>query len=174
MPVRNRVIAAAFGAAIALASIMVGGFEGTRYTAYRDTGGIYTICTGHTRGVKQGDVATPAQCEQWLAEDLQQAADAVAQCVIAPLTANQAAAFIDVAYNIGTDTFCASSMARNANRGNIRGACQSIGLYMFVAHKDCRIAGSNCTGIVKRRKAEMALCWPSWANVVSGSQSALR
>ena len=54
--------------------------EGLRFHAYPDpaTGGApWTICYGHTKGVRKGDKATAEQCYKWLAEDLLEAERAV-------------------------------------------------------------------------------------------------
>ena len=50
-------------ATIAAIVAFIGPWEGRRYTAYQDIVGVWTICEGHTKGVKAGDVATDAQCD---------------------------------------------------------------------------------------------------------------
>ena len=42
--------------------VMTPEMEGTVYEAYPDTGGVWTICTGHTAGVRRGQTASPEQC----------------------------------------------------------------------------------------------------------------
>ena len=49
---------------------LVAGFEGYRTDAYRDTGGVWTICYGETKGVKRGDTATKQQCDNMLIKSL--------------------------------------------------------------------------------------------------------
>jgi len=144
--------------------------EGRKFHAYQDTGGTWTICEGSTRNVHEGDTATPAQCNERKLQDMAYAARSIASCLRVELPPNQYAAYLDFEFNTGK--FCGSSMERRANAGDQRGACQAIGLYMYVAGKDCRLASSNCAGIVKRRKAEIALCWPDFGNVESGAMTA--
>ena len=165
MSAKSRIGAGLFGGAIALATVLVTAHEGHRNHAYVDGANTVTICEGHTRGVKLGDVASPGQCAEYLRADMLEANAELDRCTSAQLTTNQRAAFISFAYNIGGMKFCASSIARKINSHDIKGACKAIGLYQFVAGKDCRIKGSNCGGIVKRRAEEVALCWPSFATV---------
>lgn len=66
----RKLVAGALAASIALSGALVAHFEGTRYTAYQDVTGTWTICDGHTRGVKAGDTATLQQCAAWRYEDL--------------------------------------------------------------------------------------------------------
>ena len=96
--------------AIALASALTSHYEGVRYTAYQDTGGVWTICYGHTHGVRQGDTATPAQCRAWLDADMPVAYAAVNRCITAALTVTQAAAFTDAAFNLGPKVVCGSTL----------------------------------------------------------------
>jgi lysozyme len=69
-------------AAMAATGITTGGLlmvehhEGTKLKAYPDVAygwSMPTICTGHTKGVQRGDVATPELCKQYLQEDLSDA-----------------------------------------------------------------------------------------------------
>lgn len=54
--------------------------EGVVYHAYRDIGGVWTICSGTTRGVHKGDTATPDQCDADTAADLLIAYRVVTTC----------------------------------------------------------------------------------------------
>jgi len=75
--------------------------EGYRDHAYADTGKVWTIGYGHTKGVKQGDICNPAQAEHWLEEDLVSAESDVSRLVKAPLTDNQFAALVSFTFNLG-------------------------------------------------------------------------
>jgi len=75
--------------------------EGYRDHAYQDTGGVWTIGYGHTRGVKQGDTCNPSQAEYWLEHDLEAAEAAVSKYAKAPLTDNQFAALVSFTFNLG-------------------------------------------------------------------------
>lgn len=75
--------------------------EGYRDVAYRDTGGVFTLGWGHTKGVKQGDTCNPSQAEYWLEQDLMDAEAAVSKYAKAPLTDNQFAALVSFTFNLG-------------------------------------------------------------------------
>lgn len=95
--------------------------------AYYDrVGQAWTICDGHTRGVKAGDTATPAQCEAYRRADLDVAAADVARCIHVPLKVNERAAFQSAAFNLGAQVVCGSTLQRLANAGDITGACLQL------------------------------------------------
>jgi lysozyme len=53
-----------------LAAALIAVFEGPeRLTAFRDSGGAWTIGRGHTAGVKEGDTCTHEQAVAWFAQD---------------------------------------------------------------------------------------------------------
>lgn len=136
---------------LAIATAVAGWYEGRPLNAYADVGGVPTICYGHTGDVKADDTATPAQCEALLTSDMRKARDGAARCIAKPMTNAQGAAFSDLAYNIGVKAFCASSVARKFNAGDVPGACASIKLYN-------KANGKVLPGLVKRRATEYALC----------------
>lgn len=150
---RKKWIAGSFAAlVIALASAIGGHYEGVRYQAYWDAyGQVWTICAGHTAGVKQGDTATPEQCRAWLQQDYRRAYDAVDRCITAPLTLGQAAAFVDAAYNIGPGVVCGSTLQKLANRGDVVGACEQLPLWDHAG-------GQRLRGLTLRRGDERDLC----------------
>lgn len=79
-----------------LAARLIRVFEGLRLTAYRDTGGVWTIGFGHTSGVKEGDTCTLEDAQAWLAED----SKALLQQVTG-LPALTGAAYVSFGYNCG-------------------------------------------------------------------------
>lgn len=141
------------GAAVvlALAGALGVHFEGTRNTAYADVGGVWTICQGHTAGVKPGDAATDAECRAYLQADMGDAYAAVSRCITAPLTVSQAAAFTDLAYNAGSGAVCGSTLQRLANGGDVMAACEQINVWN-------KVSGRPVQGLVNRRAQEYALC----------------
>jgi len=82
-------------------------FESLRLNAYPDpgtNGAPWTIGWGHTRGVLDGDVCTPAQAEVWLELDVNGPggpADLVNRWITVELTQNQFDALVDFCFNIG-------------------------------------------------------------------------
>ena len=118
-------LSGAGSSAIALAMTM--DWEGHANHAYYDRyGKAWTICYGHTEGVKAGDVASDAQCDAWLEQDQADARDAVNRCIHVPLTEAQRAAFTDGAHNLGSSLVCGSTLQAKANSGNIIGACLEL------------------------------------------------
>ncbi|MGA0588107.1 lysozyme [Dyella sp. KRB-257] len=113
--------------AAAIAVGMSMDWEGTVHRAYYDRlGQVWTICTGHTRGVKPGDTATDAQCTAYLQQDQAEARAAVDRCIHATLTDGQRAAFTDASFNLGPAVVCGSTLQRKANAGDVIGACLQL------------------------------------------------
>lgn len=167
MAVKPRVVGGAaaviIAVALSVASAFVGPREGERFTAYDDGGGVWTICKGHTRGVRKGDTATDTQCEAWFQQDLGEANEIVDRCITVPMNANQRAALISFAFNEGAggegvkDGLCILKNGREplirrmANANRWREACD--GLLDWA-----RAGGVQLFGLLKRRRAERELC----------------
>jgi lysozyme len=75
--------------------------EGFRNSAYQDTGGVWTIGYGHTKGVYQNMTCTQPQAQQWLVEDVQEAEGYVKQYVTRTLQQGEFDALVDFTYNEG-------------------------------------------------------------------------
>jgi lysozyme len=126
--------------------------EGRVLKTYRDIGGVLTYCDGATENAQAGKVYTPAECDAQLDRDLERHAAGIAACVpMDQLTDGQRVAFVDVAYNIGVQAFCGSSMARKASTGDMAGACDALLLWN-------RAGGREVVGLTKRRQRERELC----------------
>ena len=140
-------------------------YEGLRLKAYPDpaTGGApWTIGYGHTYRVKQGDVCTKEQAEQWLSEDLQDAYAIVDDFVKVKLSPNQRDALVSFVFNIGAgrkgvkDGFVTlkvgrpSSLLTKLNQGDFNAAAEEI-------LKWDNAAGKKMTGLTKRRREEREL-----------------
>lgn len=137
--------------------VMTPEMEGTKYRAYPDTGGVWTICTGHTGGVVPGDTATPEQCAAYLQDDLAFAVDFVMKTVpAAPFLCKVSLA--DMVYNAGRAAVAKSSMVRLFKAGDPAGAAHAFMKWVYVSGQNCMIAASNCYGIVKRRMLQRDLC----------------
>lgn len=76
-------------------------YEGCRLEAYQDSVGIWTIGYGHTAGVQDGDTCTQDQADQWLADDLIQAEQAVQGAITVSLTDGEYGALVSFCYNVG-------------------------------------------------------------------------
>lgn len=154
-----RVVAATLSAA-AIAIGTIAAFEGKSNWGYADklAGNLPTGCYGATKGIVVGKWYDDRTCTEWLARDAVSHGIEISRCLPNELPDRTRAAFISSAYNIGSGAFCKSSMSRRALAGDLRGACQALSLYVWTGGKDCRIAANKCSGLPKRRAAEVALC----------------
>lgn len=142
------------GSAIAAAAIaLVGAWEGVRTAAYRDVVGIPTVCFGETRGVKMGDRYTMDECRAMLGDALVEFEQGMRKCLKTPdaIPAKSYVAFLSLSYNIGTGAFCRSTVARKANAGDIKGACDAILAWN-------KAGGRVIKGLVNRRDEERKIC----------------
>lgn len=145
------------GIVAGLAISLIGGFEGLRTHAYPDpaTGGKpWTVCYGHTDGVKPNDQYTIAQCKDLLRKDLEIYASGVEKCINVPLSDKRYVALVSFAYNVGVKTACNSSVVRNINAGRTKAGCDALLKYN-------RAAGITFPGLTKRRQKEREYCLSS-------------
>lgn len=149
----RRGLATIVGAAAAAALLLfTPAQEGRVFKTYRDIGGVLTYCDGATESAQWGRTYTPAECNAQLDRDLERHAEGIAKCVpMNILTVGQRVAFVDVAFNIGVSAFCASSMARRANQGDMVGACNALLLWN-------KVGGREVAGLTNRRQRERELC----------------
>jgi len=133
-------------------------FEGMSLPAYQDTGGVWTICVGHTKGVQPGDVATRSQCMAYLWDDLAESRAAADRQVTGPISWLCRVAVVDFAFNLGEPALARSTLRRKLNAGDVRGGADEFLKWVYVGGRDCRVAESNCSGIVVRRQTARELC----------------
>jgi lysozyme len=139
--------------AIPLAVPIVAQFEGLWLVAKPDrlAYGIPTVCYGETEGVKVGDKYTQKQCEDMLAKKLPRYAAEIDKCFKIQPPAKVGAAFISLAYNVGSGGVCRSGAMRKWNAGDKRGACEAFMVWN-------RAGGRVVQGLINRRKTERKLC----------------
>ena len=133
-------------------------WEGLELTAYKDTGGVWTIGYGHT--ARSGNPPTPsagmkiteAEAKAILDRDLVQYEKAVNDYVKVPLTQNQYDALVSLCYNIGPgqDGFKGSTAVKRLNNLDYSGASEALTWW----NKD---DGKVVKGLVNRRAAEKEL-----------------
>ena len=142
-----------FTAVGAAAIALVGAWEGLRTHAYRDVVGIPTVCFGETRGVKMGDKYTVDECKAMLGDALVEFETNMRRCLKAPdsIPPKPYVAFLSLSYNIGSRAFCRSTVARRANAGNIKGACDAILMWN-------KAGGRVIKGLTNRRAEERKIC----------------
>ena len=143
---------------LALAVALAIPAEGLRQYAYDDTGGILTVCRGHTgTDVAKGKFYSLAQCDLLMNEDMQKAVQIVDRCV-PNLPAEVLGAFADITYNSGPTAACSQNRSHAAQylaAGQLKLACLELPKW-----DKARVAGQlvSLPGLTKRRNAEMIVC----------------
>lgn len=149
---RGRVISAAGGIALSVAVAVAAPFEGETLTAVIPVrGDVPTICRGHTVNVKLGMTATPAQCDEWFADDMSAAFNVLSRKVTVPMPETRRGALASFVFNVGEGAFGRSTLLKKLNAGDWRGACNELSRWV---HKDGRVLA----GLVKRRAVERGMC----------------
>ena len=144
----------AIGALALSATTLVGialheGFEPKAYVPV--AGDVPTIGFGTTDSVKMGDTITVERALVKLLQDANKFERAVKRCAPVPMHNYEFAAFVSLAYNIGENAFCRSTLVKKLNAQDYAGACQEI-------LKWDRFKGKPLTGLTKRRQAEYQQC----------------
>lgn len=121
--------------------------EGCRLEAYKCPAGIWTIGYGHTKGVKDGQIITQEQAEEFLREDLRIFEQAVESCVKVPLSQNQFDALVSFCYNCGSGALKTSTLLRLLNEGNYSSAADQ-----FLRWN--KAGGKVLVGLTRRREEE--------------------
>lgn len=125
--------------------------EGLRLQSYQDAGGVWTIGYGHTGAdVAPNQTITNLQALQYLQADLKSTEAALDTLITAPVNANQYAALVSLAYNIGIGNFAKSTLLKKLNQGNYSAAAQE---FLKWDHVD----GQVLLGLRTRRLAEQAI-----------------
>lgn len=133
---------------------LVKDYEGLRLGAYKCPAGIWTIGYGHTAGVKPGDRVSPEAADAILARDLQAVRERVLPlCRVMP-NANQLAAMVSLAFNIGEGAFAKSTVLKAHNRGDFPAAGRAFGLWIKATVDGRKV---ELPGLVSRRMREAAL-----------------
>lgn len=158
-PAKGGALAALVGiACAAICAPLVSNFESggqqhlTAYHGALDPPGVYTICDGDTLGVHAGDRDTVAGCAIRL--DTRLAAFAKPVLAATPGLyghANQLAAAISLAYNIGSGAYAHSTVAVRFNAHQWASACDAFLMWD-------KAGGKVAQGLLNRRSAERALC----------------
>lgn len=140
------------------AARFVAKWEGFLPRAYLDTIAsppVYTIGYGHTgpitvngvkRPIRAGDVITKREAKRLLADDLREAAKAVARSVYVHLTVRQRIALISFVFNLGPGVL-SGDLLRDLNAGRYRKTADRMLEYDHAG-------GVVVQGLLNRRRAE--------------------
>lgn len=155
---KNSVIAAVGGGALAVAAALItgptgnDGLEGVRYEPYRDVVGVWTVCYGHTgKGIVIGKKYTESECRALLSKDLNVVARQIDPYIQKPLPETMHGALYSFAYNVGAGNFKSSTLLRKINQGDSQGACEQLRVWIYAGKKIWK-------GLVSRREIEREVC----------------
>lgn len=152
---KNKVIAGVAATVVGLSAsglAFIAGWEGKENKPYQDIVGVWTVCYGSTGPhVRSGGVRTDAECQTMLREDAVRFEAAVARCSApAVLNQNQYDAVVSLAFNIGTQGYCNSTLSRKLRAGDYAGASAEFPKWSYAGGRQVR-------GLLNRRTAEQAL-----------------
>lgn len=150
---RGAKAATALGLAATIAiTALIQPWEGLERKAYKDVGGVWTVCYGHTGSdIIKDKVYSNAECHDLLIRDVIPAAKAVDTFVKVPISYEVRASLISFTYNVGIDAFRKSTLLRKLNAGDTVGACDQLLRWN-------RVKGKVVKGLTNRRAAERQLC----------------
>lgn len=152
---RNKLIAAAGGGSMIIASLFIGGkdgVEGRVYEPYKDVAGVWTVCDGHTgNDIVRGKKYTDLECDRLMWNDLQPVKRVVDSLVKIPLGEYQRASLYSFTYNVGTSAFSKSTLLKRLNAGDQVGACEEMRRWVYAG-------GMKWKGLQNRRDMERSLC----------------
>lgn len=126
-------------------------------------GDVPTLGFGTTRRsdgspVQLGDAITPTQALAHKLRDVRAFEGRLKGCITAPLSQGEYDAVVSLAYNVGADAVCRSTMVRLFNAQEYAAACAQFDRWTIFQGKDCRDPANRCRGLSERRAQERALC----------------
>jgi len=117
-----------------------------------DPPGVYTVCHGITnldpdyKWIKPGMKFTDAQCAEAFTKVLPKYIEPIAQCIPTyySMPPHRQVALLSFSYNLGPARICKGTIAREFNAGNVKAACDAMGMYV-------RANGKVLRGLQNRR-----------------------
>jgi len=158
MRTRDKIAGGVLSAAMVLALSFIPTKEDTKTKAYRDVGGVWTICSGDTFNVKPHEVRTLLQCSFSDKERIAQFMGQVAAKLTIIPTPELLTAHTSFAYNVGIAGYTKSQVLRRTNAGDLAGGCRAMLNWYRAGGRDCRVRANNCFGLIARRNDEVKLC----------------
>ena len=114
-------------------------------------GDVPTIGVGRTEGVHMGDKTEPVREMMMLLKNLDKYGNGIKACINVPLYQYELDAFVSLAYNIGINAFCNSTLVKKLNAGDYAGACEQIMIWD-------KFKGKPLKGLTNRRSEEYRTC----------------
>lgn len=130
-------------------------FEGCSLSAYKDTGGVWTIGFGTIKypngvSVKSGDKITLLQAESYLKNDCKWVDACLDDFVKVQLNQNQFDALASFVYNVGASAFKSSTLLVKLNSGDYVAAANQLDRWV-------NDNGKKIQGLINRRAKEKKL-----------------
>jgi lysozyme len=94
--------------------------------SFSDPVGIWTICYGETKGVRQGDYKTDEECLGSLAEELTEHHKKMMLYIKTPISVKEEAAYLSFTYNVGVGAFSKSTLLKRLNDKRRVDACNEL------------------------------------------------
>jgi lysozyme len=110
-----------------------------------------TIGFGTTQGVQLGQTTTPPQALARALQDINAYEGAIKRCVTVPLYQFEYDAYTSLAYNIGAQAFCSSTLVRKVNALDYSAGCKEILRWD-------KFQGRPLPGLTMRREREYLQC----------------
>ena len=144
---------AGLAAVLVVATPLAVKWEGVKTVTYLDPIGIPTACVGQTGPhIRMGQSFTRAECFAMLDTTQRAKAAELDRCITAELAPHEAAAVLDLAFNVGTGAVCRSTMVRLINQGRpARVWCHELDKWVFAG-------GIRWQGLVNRRADAKRVC----------------
>lgn len=144
---------AGLAAVLVVATPLAIKWEGVKTATYLDPIGIPTACVGQTGPhIRMGQSFTRQECFAMLDETQRAKAAELDRCITAELAPHEAAAVLDLAFNVGTGAVCRSTMVRMINQGRpARVWCHELDKWVFAG-------GIRWQGLVNRRADAKRVC----------------
>lgn len=137
------------GAALLVSVLMYEGY--TDKAVIPVPGDVPTIGVGRTEGVRMGDKTEPVREMMMLLKNLDKYGNGIKACINVPLYQYELDAFVSLAYNIGINAFCNSTLVKKLNAGDYSGACEQIIIWD-------KFKGKPLKGLTNRRNEEYRTC----------------
>jgi lysozyme len=129
---------------------MIGAYPDPAHGWKVPTIGWGTIAYEDGRPVRKGDMIPPKRADALLAWEVAEKAEAVRRLVKVPVNADQFAALVSFAYNVGVGNLESSTLLKWLNAGSYNNAADQF-------LKWTRAGGKVLPGLVRRRKSERNL-----------------
>lgn len=124
--------------------------EGLRLHSYQDSGGVWTIGYGSTKGVTPYMIISVDEAERRIKDDLVTVEKCLANCLKVEVTQGQYDALCSFAFNLGCGALRTSTLLSLLNDGDDTAAAAQFEHW-------CHCQGKVLQGLVARREAEKEL-----------------